>query len=215
MNIILLGAPGSGKGTQAISLAEDQKLLHISTGELLRAEVAKKSDIGIEAKSYLDSGSLVPDSLVVGMIKNRISEKDADNGFILDGFPRNLAQAEMLEKMLSELNKKIDFVINFEIDEAVLLKRISGRFSCSDCGEVYNKFFKPTKLENICDKCGSDKFSFRSDDNEETLKSRLKVYREFALGLNEFYKKNNLLISIDALKSSSQIFEDLKKIVSN
>lgn len=214
MNIVFLGAPGSGKGTQASILSKELNIPHISTGDLLRKEIGNQTNIGLEVKSYIDSGNLVPDEVVVDIIRLRISRNDCKKGFILDGFPRTLKQAEILSEMMSMLKIKLDLVVNFEIDQDILLKRISGRFSCKNCEEVYNKFYKNTKIEDVCDKCASNEFLFRSDDNEEVLKDRLKIYNKSANNLIEFYKKNNLLISIDALKSASLIFEDLMKIIS-
>jgi adenylate kinase len=214
MNIIFLGAPGSGKGTQALMLAKKTNIIQISTGEALRNEVESKTHIGLLAKSYLDEGKLVPDEVVVDIIKNRISKKDCKNGFLLDGFPRNIEQAESLEDILKDLGMKIDLVVNFEIDEEILLKRILGRFSCKECGAVYNKFYKNTEVKGICDECHNSEFSSRNDDNEETLKNRLKVYKQFSDPLIDFYKRNNLLISISALKNPSLIFDSLIKEIS-
>jgi len=209
MNIIFLGAPGSGKGTQAAMLAKELVIPAISTGEALRKEVELQSEIGKMAKSYMDSGKLVPDEVVVGIIKNRITQKDCQSGFILDGFPRNINQAIVLDEMLSSLDKKVEKVFNFEVGEEVLIKRISGRFSCKNCGTVYNRYFKLPKQEGVCDNCGSINFESRSDDNEATVKSRLKVYHESTFALIEYYKKKNLLVSIDAVKSAPLVFEEL------
>lgn len=209
MNIIFLGAPGSGKGTQAGMLTKELSIPAISTGEALRKEVQVESEVGKLAKSYMESGKLVPDKVVIDIIKNRIVQSDCQNGFILDGFPRNIIQAIELEKMLNSLSKKINLVVNFDVPEDVLIKRISGRFSCKKCGAVYNRYFKMPKQEGICDDCGSQEFQSRSDDNEETVKSRLVVYRESTAALINFYEKNNLLVSIAAVKSSPLIFEDL------
>lgn len=211
MNIIFLGAPGSGKGTQAEMLAKELNIPAISTGEALRKEVEIKSEIGLQAKSYMESGKLVPDEVVVGIIKSRISKDDCQKGFILDGFPRNINQAIVLDEMLSSLNKKIDFAFNFEVDEEVLVKRISGRFSCKKCGTVYNRFFKMPKKEGICDNCGSNEFESRSDDNEATVKNRLKVYHESTFDLIAFYQKKNLLFKINAVKILPLVFEDILK----
>ena len=209
MNIIFLGAPGSGKGTQAVMLADKLKIPTVSTGEALRKEVELQSEIGKMAKSYMNSGKLVPDEVVVGIIKNRIVQGDCGSGFILDGFPRNMNQAIVLDEMVSSLNKKIEKVFNFEVSEEILIKRIAGRFSCKNCGSVYNRYFKLTKQEGVCDNCGSTNFESRSDDNEETVKSRLKVYRESTFELIGYYQKKNLLVSIDAVKSAPLVFDEL------
>jgi len=209
MNIIFLGAPGSGKGTQAIMLASELKIPTISTGEALRKEVELQSEIGKLAKSYMNSGKLVPDEVVVGIIKGRITQEDCQKGFILDGFPRNMNQAIVLDEMLSSLSKKIEKVFNFEVGEEVLVKRISGRYSCKECGAVYNRYFKLPKQEGVCDSCGSSHFESRSDDNEATVKNRLKVYHESTFELIGYYEKKNLLVSIDAVKSAPLVFEEL------
>lgn len=214
-NIIFLGAPGSGKGTQAAMLAVHLGIPAISTGEALRKEVELQSEIGQKAKSYMDSGRLVPDEVVIGIIKNRITKADCSKGFILDGFPRNTNQAIVLDSMLSSLNKKIDCVFNFDVSEDVLIKRISGRFSCKKCGTVYNRYFKQTQVEGVCDSCGGTELESRSDDNEMTVKNRLKVYHESTFELIEFYQKNNLLVSVSAVESAPLVFEVLKTSLKN
>lgn len=213
MNIIFLGAPGSGKGTQAQMLNNALNIPQISTGDALRKEVSDLSEIGKMAKSYMDAGELVPDEVVIGIIKNRIIEDDCNNGFILDGFPRNISQAMALDEMLLGLDKKLTKVVNFEVDEDILVKRITGRYSCKNCNAPYNKYFKEPKTPGICDVCGSSEFINRADDNEDTLRSRLKVYNDSAKDLIEHYKKNNLLISIKAVKSVPLIFEELLNAV--
>ena len=215
MNIIFLGAPGSGKGTQAAMLAKELNIPAISTGDALRKEVEQQSEIGKLAKSYMESGQLVPDEVVVGIIKNRITKADCAKGFILDGFPRNVSQAVTLESMLTSLSKKIDRVFNFEVSEDILIKRIAGRFSCKKCGSVYNRYFKLPAQEGVCDNCGSTEFESRSDDNEATVKNRLKVYHESTFALIEFYQKNNLLVSIRAIESAPLVFEALITSIKN
>lgn len=216
VNIIFVGAPGSGKGTQSALLAADLKIPNISTGDILRKEVENKSEIGVTAQKYMDSGNLVPDSVIVGIIEKRIAESDCKNGFILDGFPRNFDQAVALEDMLLKANKKIDIVINIEVEDEILIKRISGRFSCKSCGSVYNRFFSRTKVENVCDKCGSVEFVSRSDDNIDTVKNRLKVYNQNTEGLIEFYRKKGLIYSVNGLKNIAlvnlEINEAVKKV---
>ena len=215
MNIIFLGAPGSGKGTQAEMLSKELNIPAISTGEALRREVDAQSEIGKLAKSYMESGKLVPDEVVVGIIKNRIVESDCESGFILDGFPRNSAQAQSLNEMLISLDKKIDLVLNFDVTEDVLVKRISGRFSCKNCGSVYNRYFKMPVKDGVCDNCGAEEFHSRSDDNEATVKNRLQTYHESTFALIEFYQKNNLLVSIAAVKSAPLVFEALLDAIKN
>jgi adenylate kinase len=213
VNIIFLGAPGSGKGTQGVLLSENLKIPNISTGEILRKEVSQKSEIGNLAKSHMDSGGLVPDQVMIDIIKNRINYPDCNQGFILDGFPRNLLQAEKLEKMLDQVQKKIDLVINIEVNEEVLIKRISGRFSCKKCGTLYNSFFSKTKVEGICDRCGSKEFEKRNDDNEETVKNRLKVYNQSTKELIEFYRKKGLIYSVDGLKNVALVNFNINKAI--
>jgi len=214
-NIIFLGAPGSGKGTQAAMLSTKLKVPAISTGETLRREVEQQSEIGKLAKSYMESGKLVPDKIIIDIVKIRLLNSDCDNGFILDGFPRTTFQAEELEKILDSLGKKIDHVFNFEVGEDVLVKRISGRISCKKCGAVYNRYFKQPKVDGVCDSCGGTEFESRSDDNEVTVKNRLKVYHESTFALIEFYQKNNLLVSISAIESAPLVFEALVTSLKN
>jgi adenylate kinase len=214
MNIIFLGAPGSGKGTQASIISKNLSIPAISTGEVLRQEVSNKTEIGKLADSYIREGKLVPDEIVIKIIESRVKLKSS-SGFILDGFPRNISQAEALEKMLSGIDKKIDAVFNFEINEDILIKRISGRYSCKGCGETYNRYFKSPVKEEVCDVCKLSNFESRSDDNEETVKNRLKVYRQSTFDLIEYYRKKSLLISIDAIKSAPLISEDINKAILN
>ena len=209
MNLVFLGPPGSGKGTQASKIANLFQLVNISTGDVLREEIYLKTELGVLSSSFMEKGLLVPDDLVVKLVENRVSKNDCSNGFLLDGFPRNIEQAIILNNVLYKIGKKIDIIFNFEIDEALLLKRVQGRFSCKECGVTYNKFFNNTKIDGVCDICGSSSFESRVDDNEQVLKNRLDVYRESNLKIIEFYQKNNLIISIDALKSISSVFDDL------
>ncbi len=215
INVIFLGPPGSGKGTQALMVAKELKIPAISTGEALRKEVEGQSKIGKIAKSYMSFGELVPDEVVVDIIKNRIAEVDCQKGFILDGFPRNMNQAVVLDLMLSSAVKKIDVVFNFEVDEEALIKRISGRFSCKKCGAVYNRYFRLPRKEGVCDNCESAQFESREDDNESTVKNRLKVYHDSTAELIKYYEKKNLLCSIDAIKSVPLVFDRLVEVVQN
>jgi adenylate kinase len=208
-----LGAPGSGKGTQSLLLTDNLKIPNISTGEILRTEVANNSDIGILAKNHMQSGGLVPDLIVVDIIKKRISEPDCNKGFILDGFPRNIMQAQILDAMLSALNKKIDLVVDIEVNEDTLIKRIAGRFMCNNCNISYNHFFSPTKVEGLCDKCGEASLKSRSDDNEDAVRNRLLIYNQNNKKLVEFYRKKSLIYSVDGLKNIATISFDINKAV--
>jgi len=210
MNLIFLGPPGSGKGTQSSKLADLIGLDVIATGNILRDEIKNSSKLGVIAKSYVEKGDLVPDDLILNIIKNKVKNI---NSFLLDGFPRNINQAIELERMLSSIEKKIDCVVNFEVPDDILVKRILGRYVCKECKEVYNSFFKDTKQKNICDICGSNQLEKRIDDNEETLRNRMKVFHKSNNELCDFYKKNNLLISINAIENENFIFDKLKKLL--
>lgn len=201
MRIVLLGAPGSGKGTQAQRLVERARVPQISTGDLLRAAVARGTELGKQAREAMDSGRLVDDSLVLGMIRERLDEPDARRGFILDGFPRNLAQAHALERLLGSLGKPLDAVVQLEVDSAELARRISGRRTCADCGRVFNVLTAPrsSKANEICPKTGAaHRLVQRPDDNEATVAERLRVYDEKTLPLIDFYRARGLLQVIDA-----------------
>ena len=192
MRIVLLGAPGSGKGTQAIQLAEHFKIPQISTGDLLRIAVKAQTPLGRQAKATMDAGQLVPNEIVMGMIRERLSRPDAKNGFILDGFPRNLEQADQLDKLLDEIHQPIDCTLLIQVDFDNLMERLSGRMSCDSCGEVFNIYTRPPVLDNQCDNCGSE-LHHRSDDNEETIANRLRVYEAQTMPLVNYYKEQNKL----------------------
>jgi len=215
MNLVLLGAPGSGKGTQAAMIAKAFEIPAISTGDALRKEVEAQSEIGKLAKSYMNSGQLVPDQVVLDIVKNRVLQEDCQKGFILDGFPRNLNQAKKLDETLKNISKKISLVLDFKVDDEIVVKRISGRFFCKKCGSIYNNHFKQPKKAGICDDCGSSEFDSRSDDKEETVRNRLKVYHDSTAGLVEYYQKNNLIYSLDAVKNSALLFEEIRSVIKN
>lgn len=212
-NIILLGPPGSGKGTQAIELSKKLDIPALSTGDALRIEVKNESVIGQKAKSFMDKGELVPDDVVLEIVKNRIAQDDCNNGFILDGFPRNEEQGIMLDEAMNSVDKKLDLVLNFEIADEEVVKRISGRYFCKNCGAIYNKYYKKPQKDNICDNCGGEEFYTRSDDNEDTIKNRLKIYHEQTAKLIEFYQKKDLIFSFNAVKSSAFLLEELLQII--
>ncbi|MCX7943215.1 MAG: adenylate kinase [Deltaproteobacteria bacterium] len=197
MVIVLLGPPGCGKGTQAQRLMEVMHLPQISTGDILRKAVKDGTPLGLEAKKYMESGQLVPDELVINIMKERVRSQDCVNGFVLDGFPRSIPQAEALDNMLQELGKKIDIAIYFDVPEEELILRIAGRRSCPQCGAMFHIKFSPPKVEDLCDKCGSRLYQ-RADDNEETVRSRLKVYNNQTAPLIDFYNNKGVLRNIMA-----------------
>ncbi len=213
MNLILLGAPGGGKGTQAKLLVEKYNIPQISTGDLLRAAVAAGSELGKQAKSAMDAGQLVSDELVLDLIKERLSQDDAKNGFILDGFPRNTTQAEDLDKLLNEINAPLERVVLIDVDFDILVKRVVGRWTCKICGEIYNTYFKPPAKEGVCDIEGGE-LAHRADDNAETIKSRLAVFEEQTAPLVNYYDDKGLLKTIDGLGEIDEIFARMVKVVS-
>ena len=208
MRIILLGAPGSGKGTQAQKLVEQFNIPQVSTGDLLREAVAAGTDLGKQAKAAMDAGELVSDDIVLGMIRERLAKPDADNGFILDGFPRNLAQAQSLDGLLEELGAPLDAAVLMDVDFDVLLKRLTGRRTCAGCGRVYNVYFFPPAREGICDACGGE-LRQRDDDNEVTISQRLKVYEAQTAPLIEFYESRDKLKVVPAEGEIDAVYERL------
>lgn len=213
MKLIILGAPGSGKGTSATVLREEFSLAHISTGDIFRANIKGNTPLGIEAKSYIDKGQLVPDSLTISMVEDRLNQDDCAKGYILDGFPRTIAQAEALDEMLSKKNTGIDAVLSIVVDDEEIKARVAGRRVCEKCGASYNVNFKPTKVENVCDLCGGKVYQ-RDDDKPETVEARLKTYYKNTQPLIDFYDKKDLIVEGDNNKDSqiciNQIKEGLK-----
>lgn len=205
MRIVLLGAPGSGKGTQAQRLTKLYNIPQISTGDLLRAAVSSGSELGKRAKQAMDAGNLVSDDIVLGMIRERLQAADAKNGFILDGFPRNLSQADSLDKLLAELNQPLDTGLLIDVDFDVLMKRLTGRLSCKQCSTVYNRYFSPPKTEGVCDVCGSTDLYHRADDNEETIGNRLEVYEKNTAPLIDYYDKQHKLIRVNGVGDMEDI----------
>jgi len=209
MRLVLLGPPGAGKGTQAERIRDRYGLAHLSTGDMLREAVAAGTEIGREAKSIMDAGQLVPDELIIRLVEARISEPDCAKGFLLDGFPRTLAQAEALDRLLAERGARLDAVIEFAVDDEALVERISGRFSCKKCGALYHDRFKPTKVPGVCDVCGGTEFVRRPDDNPETVRARLRAYHEQTAPLLPYYRARGLLITVDAMADIDAVTEEI------
>jgi adenylate kinase len=213
MNLILLGPPGAGKGTQAKRLEEKFSIAQLSTGDMLRAEVSSGSELGKEAKQLMDAGQLVPDSLVIGIISSRIDDEDCKNGFILDGFPRTEAQAEALDEMLASKSLKLDSVIQLAVDEEALVGRVTGRYTCAECGNGYHDEFQKPEVEGVCDNCGSKEFKRRADDNEDTVRTRLKAYHDQTAPIIPYYEAKGLMGRVDGMADIEDVTKQLEKIL--
>ena len=212
MKIVMLGAPGAGKGTQAKMIASSYGLPHVSTGDIFRANVKGGTPLGLEAKTYMDKGELVPDELTVRILLDRVAQEDCKNGYVLDGFPRTIPQAEVLDAELDKLGEKIDYAIDVEVPDENIVKRMSGRRACVNCGATYHIVHIPPKKEGICDACGSE-LILRDDDKEETVKNRLAIYHQQTQPLIDFYSNKGVLKEVDGTKDSAEVFEDIKKIL--
>ena len=212
MKIIMLGAPGAGKGTQAKKIAAQYSIPHISTGDIFRANIKNNTELGQKAKTYMDKGELVPDSLVVDLIMDRFKEADCANGYVLDGFPRTIPQAEALDNALKANGKKVDFAINVEVPDENIINRMSGRRACVGCGATYHIKYNPTKVEGVCDACG-EKLILRDDDKPETVKNRLSVYHEQTQPLIDYYNKAGVLAEVDGTKDMEDVFKDIVNIL--
>ena len=213
MKIVMLGAPGAGKGTQAIKIADKYDIPHISTGDIFRANIKGGTELGQKAKSYIDKGELVPDEVTIGMLLDRIAQDDCKNGYVLDGFPRTILQAESLTEALKSQGDRIDFALNIDVPDEAIIKRMSGRRACPKCGATYHIVYAAPKTENICDKCGTE-LIIRSDDKPETVKDRLNVYHQQTEPLIAYYKTAGVLREVDGTQELPKVFEDVVAILS-
>ncbi|WP_448189871.1 adenylate kinase [Azospirillum sp. sgz301742] len=213
MNLILLGPPGAGKGTQARRLEDTRGLVQLSTGDMLRALVAGGSPLGQQAKEIMTAGKLVPDELVIQMISDRIDQPDVKTGFILDGFPRTVAQADALDKMLAAKGLKLDHVIEMKVDDAALVERITGRYTCAKCGKGYHETFEKPAVDGVCDVCGSTEFKRRADDNAETVKTRLDQYHAQTAPILPYYKERGVLKTVDGMADIDVVTTQIEAIL--
>ena len=213
MRLILLGPPGAGKGTQASSIVAEYGITHISTGHIFRHNIKNETELGKKVKSYLDKGQLVPDELTIDLVWDRLSKDDCKKGFLLDGFPRTINQAEALQKGLEERGLKLDKVINIDVEKNILVKRLSGRRVCKNCGETYHVDNKPTLKDGVCDKCSGEVIQ-RADDNEKTVLDRIEVYEKQTFPLIDFYKNLGLILTVDGTLSIEDVFSQIKESLS-
>ena len=212
MKIIMLGAPGAGKGTQAKRIAQRYGIPHVSTGDIFRANIKNGTELGMKAKAYMDAGNLVPDEITIGMLLDRIHEKERKKGYVLDGFPRTIPQAESLTAALKERGEKMDYAIDVDVPDENIINRMSGRRACLACGATYHIAYNPPKKEGVCDQCG-EPLVLRKDDKPETVKNRLEVYHQQTQPLIDYYKKEGILAQVDGTQNMDQVFEDIVKIL--
>ncbi|MCF6139453.1 adenylate kinase [Pseudalkalibacillus berkeleyi] len=212
MNLVLMGLPGAGKGTQAAKIVDKYGIPHISTGDMFRAAIKEGTELGIKAKSFMDAGNLVPDEVTIGIVDERLNKSDCDKGFLLDGFPRTVAQAEALESILSKSERSIDYVLNINVDKEQLMERLTGRRICKQCGATYHVIFNPPSEEGVCNKCGGELYQ-REDDNEETVKTRLEVNIEQSKPLLKFFEQKGYLRNIDGNRDIDDVFKDIDRLL--
>lgn len=208
VNLVLMGLPGAGKGTQAEKIVDKYAIPHISTGDMFRAAMKEGTELGLQAKSFMDKGELVPDEVTIGIVRERLSKDDCQKGFLLDGFPRTVPQAEALEAILQDLNKKIDYCINISVDKDILMGRLTGRRICKNCGATYHLEFNPPKEAGVCDRCGGELYQ-RADDNEETVQNRLEVNIKQTQPLLDYYAEKGYLKTIDGQQDINKVFADI------
>ncbi|HSO43168.1 MAG TPA: adenylate kinase [Rhodospirillales bacterium] len=213
MNVVLLGPPGSGKGTQAKSLEQAFGIAQLSTGDMLRAEVGAGSEVGQKADAIMRAGQLVPDDMIIALIGSKLADPECRNGFILDGFPRTVPQAQALDVMLKTRGLKLDHVLELEVDDEAMVERIGGRFSCAKCGAGYHDRFKQPKVQGVCDVCGSGEFVRRADDNAETVRERLKAYHTQTAPISAYYERQGILKRVDGMGAIDQVSKDLTKAI--
>ncbi len=214
MKIVMLGAPGAGKGTQAKQIAAKYEIPHISTGDIFRANLKEGTPLGLKAKEYMDKGSLVPDELTLELIMDRFKQPDCKNGYVLDGFPRTIPQAEALTKALADNNDAIDYAVNVEVPDEKIIDRMSGRRACAKCGGTFHIKYNPTKVEGVCDLCGGELY-IRDDDKPEIVKKRLDTYHAQTQPLIEYYEKAGKLKEVDGTQDVNKVFEDIVKVIEN
>ncbi|MGX7358640.1 adenylate kinase [Dolosigranulum pigrum] len=213
MNLYLLGLPGAGKGTQASRIQEALDIPHISTGDMFRAAMKNETPLGKKAKSFMDAGDLVPDEVTNGIVAERLDQDDTTDGFLLDGFPRTIPQAEVLEQILSDQDRQLDAAIYIKVDKSILMERLTGRFICSNCGETYHKLYNPPQEDGVCDVCGGTEFHQRDDDKPETVKKRIEVNEEQTNALVDFYQEKGILRIIDGQQAPDDVFADIQQIL--
>jgi len=212
VNLILMGLPGAGKGTQAEKIVQKYQIPHISTGDMFRQAIKDETELGLKAKSFMDKGELVPDEVTVGIVRERLSKTDCQTGFLLDGFPRTVQQAENLDQILNDLNKKIDYCIHIDVDKDILMERLTGRRICKSCGATYHLVFNPPQVANTCDKCGGELYQ-RADDDAETVQNRLDVNVKQMVPLLDFYATKNVLKTINGVQEINKVFEEIDKLL--